>query len=84
MNITLSMNEEIVKRAGEKVRTTGKSRAPGAPDPDFETWEGEPAAQAVQPSAVVGSIIVITCATLLAGNPPCAACSRTSSSLGAM
>ena len=35
-------------------------------------------------SAVVGSIIVETLATELAGNPPCFACSLTISSLGAL
>ena len=35
-------------------------------------------------SAVVGSIVSLTSETRLAGNPPLSACSRTSSSLGAM
>ena len=36
------------------------------------------------PSAVVGSITLLTSDTLFAGKPPCAACSRTIASLGAM
>lgn len=35
-------------------------------------------------SAVVGSMIVVTSLTALAGNPPWFACSRTISSFGAM
>ncbi len=35
-------------------------------------------------SAVVGSIIRLTCEMRFAGNPPCFACSRTIASLGAM
>ena len=37
-----------------------------------------------QPSDVVGSMMVLTSLTLLAGKPPFVACSRTASSLGAM
>lgn len=35
-------------------------------------------------SAVVGSMMVMICEILLAGNPPLVACSRTAASLGAM
>ena len=46
------------------------------------SWPLAPATQASRPRS--GSITCLTSETRLAGNPPCLACSRTISSLGAM
>ncbi|MNR67314.1 hypothetical protein D3C85_1912440 [compost metagenome] len=47
----------------------------------LEQWTGN---GALDYSAVVGSMMFMTWDTLLAGKPPCLACSRMSSSFGAM
>ncbi len=59
-------------------------RGGGSPSPTVGRLSGQAGVQERrQASAVVGSMIVVTRATLVGGKPPRRACSRTSSSLGA-